>query len=539
MMNKVQQAINLQTLEERERHDGQLDFESREFLINLMILLRGVDAAEQYALRLLEKCPGEPLFYYHLAMIRAVRNEGSARDWLVSQVELRSNSRYFLHVAGMFMNNIGDHQRAMDYIERSSIGESYKKNFVNNFVFAGMYCHPLEETDFLRRLRLINERQFGQPKPVPLHKPGKPRFIVGFVAAQFDNHALTYFLEPLLRVLDRRKFMILMFSSERRSSEFYCRIEGLVDVMYDVRDMSDPRLLELIRAERVDLLVDLDHHTKNNRLWVFAQRAAPVQITMYGLQLSTGIAAMDYRLTDWLVDPPGVENAYSEALLRSPRLHFTHSTLLPPSDPIGSPIAKNGYLTLGSFNNWRKINEATTRIWAAVMRALPDSRLVVAGVVGGLPQQRLLRWFEAAGVDSGRLEIHDRLGLSDLHRLVRQVDLALDSFPYGGGVTTAMILELGVPVATLKGDRAVSRMGAAMLKSIGTPELTYNDSEALVAGITGLARDPGALYRARDQVVANYPGSIGDARACAAEIEKLWLYALARARDGLPPLAFP
>lgn len=325
--------------------------------------------------------------------------------------------------------------------------------------------------------------------------------------------------------------MLLVFSSEQKEGVYYSHLESMVDVLYDVRSMSNPALLELIRGERVDVLVDLDHHTRGNRLWVFAQRAAPIQVTLYGLQTTTGLSAMDFRITDSRIDPDGAEIAYSESLLRADRAHFTHSLLAPPVSPVPSPCIRNGYITFGSFNDWRKINRSVVRAWAQLLLLVPDSRLILAGFDHVLASARLQRWITEEGVAWSRIELYGRVSPAFLHKLVQRVDLALDSWPYGGGVTSAMVLELGVPLASISGQRAVSRMGASMLQDLGLSELVAESPACFADKIGAVVMREHAMCELRERVVERYRLSIGNATACAESVAELLLRAIRISRN--------
>lgn len=507
-------------------------------LLTSIVRVEGVEVAEARAERFVSHQPENPYHYYHLALLKAHRDEAVASEWFLDQIADKSKSPHWLYAAGLFLNDVGRYLEAMDYLERAAVQRVRISDLMNPFAFASLYAEDLDAQSYLVRLKKMTELQFGRAPVVSLHRPGKPRYVIGFVTASLSFHALIYFLEPLIKNLDRKKFMLLVFSSESKEGMFYAYLQSMVDVLYDVRNMNDSALLELIRSERVDVLVDLDHHTKNNRLWVFAQRAAPIQITMYGLHTTTAVAAMDYRVTDIRVDPPGADSDYSEILLRTRRSHFSHHLLVPGVSFTRAPVERNGFITFGSFNSWKKVNRRVVKAWANLLHQFSDSRLIVVGFDSTLAQARCSRWLKEARVDMSRVDFHERLGLRQLHETVQSVDIALDTWPYGGGVTTAMILELGVPVATILGSKAASRMGASMLADVQTPELIAHSPEAFAEVVAKVLIKPGELQRLRDRVIENYSQTIGNGASCAEAVAEVLLHAIAHARDGNNPTAF-
>lgn len=296
---------------------------------------------------------------------------------------------------------------------------------------------------------------------------GRPRFVIGYLSGNLFMHPISTFIEPLLRCHDRKRFMVLVFSSTAKRDEVTDALSRLADAWFDVATMDDAALTRLIRDEGVDLLVDLDNHTRENRLGVFARRAAPVQVLAYGMNSTSGLAAMDYRLTDAVVDPEGAESAYTEALLRMPGLHIAYNPLVPLPGPTAAPVAHRGHLRFGSFNHHGKLNRELMREWAAVLRSHPDSELLLVAIEDMIEREDLLRTLESEGIARNRVQTTARVTPRELWQWVQSVDVALDSHPYGGGVTTALTLALGVPVWTRCGMRAVSRVSTSILRSMG------------------------------------------------------------------------
>jgi predicted O-linked N-acetylglucosamine transferase (SPINDLY family) len=292
------------------------------------------------------------------------------------------------------------------------------------------------------------------------------RLRVGYLSGDLHAHPVALFLLPLLQHLDRAAVEVFCYSTGRRSDGFSERLREHSGHWSDVRDLSDERLADAIHADAIDILVDLAGHTSTPRLGVFSQRPAPVQASWLGYLNTTGLKSIDYRLSDARCDP--VE--------RSQPLHTERLLLLPDSQwcyqPWGestlqpAPFERNGYITFGSFNSSPKLTEAMLLRWAALLNRLPDARLRIADIPSDRRRAGVGRVLAAAGIDAGRFEFLPRVGTSQYYDLISSVDIALDSFPYGGGTTTFDALWMGVPVVTAVGDLPVSRSAASVLSAL-------------------------------------------------------------------------
>lgn len=522
---------NVQELGSTLERGGSLSPELRGSYLNSLAWVAGLAAAVDRAEWFTRQRNGSAYDYFHLAILRAVEDEDAASKWLLDEVKARSRDPIFLHAGGVFLSDIGLNSESMKFVENAALSSNNLDDLINQFVFSSMFSEVLDQVDYLVRLKRLTKFHFNAAPQVQLHRLGRPRYVLGFVTAAFNQHALIHFLEPLLRNLDRKKFFVIVFCSERNEGAHYAHLQSLVDMVYDVRSMTHGGLLELVRRERVDVLIDLDHFTKGNRLWVFAQRAAPIQMTMYGMHTTTGLEAMDYRVTDARIDVAGCDAHYSETLLRTGRGHFASTLLAPVSRAVSAPFSSNGFLTFGSFNGWRKINRRVVGAWSELLLSFPDSRMKLVGIDSYFASVRLARWFSECGVAASRVEMHDRVGAALLHEHIRSVDLALDTWPYGGGVTTAMILELGTPVATISGDRAVSRMGESMLKDVDIGELCADSPETFSAVISTVIRKDPSLSSIRARVASRFPETLGNAKACADSVAELILEVIGRAKE--------
>ena len=308
-------------------------------------------------------------------------------------------------------------------------------------------------------------------------EPGR-RLRVGYVSPDFRSHAVAYFVEPIIANHDRERVEIYCYAEVKREDAYTERIRRMAEHWHSSVGLSDAAMAELIREHQIDILVDLAGHSANNRLRVFARKPAPIQVTYLGYPGTTGLAAMDYRITDRHTDPEGIADArYVERLVRLPDSLWCYRPApnMPEITPL--PALSRGYVTYGSFNSFNKIDRQTVALWASLLREQPSARLTLFTVPEGEVRQRVSRDFADHGVDAARLAFHGRLPTAEFHRNILEVDMALDPVTVNGGTTTCESLWMGVPVISLSGTSFLSRAGLSILKTIGMAELAVESEK--------------------------------------------------------------
>jgi protein O-GlcNAc transferase len=329
------------------------------------------------------------------------------------------------------------------------------------------------------------------------HSPEPERRLrIGYISANLKVHPVGRFILPLLVEHDRTRFEIFCYSAVQSPDELTAKIKGRADVWRDIQVMSHEAAAELIRRDGIDILVDLSMHM-GYRLEVFARKPAPIQITYLAYAGTTGLDAIDYRITDPYLDPPGSESG--EDFCEKPlyiRSYWCYKPTIWDVDPSPPPSIKNGFVTFGSLNNFRKISPAVRAVWTEMLRGIRDSRLMIhAGE--GRHRDQLLDTFAAAGIASDRISFVGTRPLADYLRQYQLIDIALDTFPYTGGTTTCDALWMGVPVITLAGDLAVSRSGVSILNNVGMTELIAKTPEEYIRMASDLAGDAARLSQLR------------------------------------------
>jgi len=363
----------------------------------------------------------------------------------------------------------------------------------NCLLFALNYSDRYDAATIAEEHRAFGLRH-ARPAPLPPPDARWPRRLrIGYMSPDFRRHVVMTFIGPVLERHDRGKFEIFCFHTHPLKDDVSERLRTQVEHWSDCGDLTDAALADRIRAHRIDILIDLAGHTSGHRIGVLAVKPAPIQVTYLGYPNTTGLPTVDYRITDALVDPPGrADELNVERLLRLPRpfLCYRPEPLAPEPGP--PPARSSGHVTFGCFNNTIKLSDSFLDTAAKVLNAVPGSRLVLKSnalnlaSVGGRVRQR----FDAAGVAPDRVDLRGWTAAVEDHLgAYREIDIALDSFPYNGTTTTCEALWMGVPVVALRGECHAGRVGACLLGWLGLKDLIAGDVDEFVRICTRLAGD--------------------------------------------------
>jgi predicted O-linked N-acetylglucosamine transferase (SPINDLY family) len=361
----------------------------------------------------------------------------------------------------------------------------------SNLAYALSFQSP-EAGPILEECRRWNDR-FAAALPASAADHGNEtdpnrRLKIGYVSPDFRVHCQSLFTIPLLSRHDHAAFEIFCYASIKRPDDHTRRIAGYADVWRDVRALNDEALCRLIRDDRIDILVDLTMHMAGGRPLLFARKPAPVQIAWLAYPGTTGIGAMDYRLSDPRLDPDGFDGHYSERTLRLPDSFWCYDPLAGDVEVGPLPALERGYLTLGCLNNPCKLTDHTLRLWGGVMRALPAARLLLMAPPGR-HRERLSRRLAAQGIAAERVDYRAFQPRADYLRSYHDIDLGLDTFPYNGHTTSLDSFWMGVPVVTRVGGTCVGRGGLSQLFQLDLLDLAAESDEAFVAIAAALGND--------------------------------------------------
>jgi protein O-GlcNAc transferase len=438
---------------------------------NLGIVLwkqRLLDEAAACYERALELQPGNDEAHMHLGNI--LNDSGRIDDALAA---LRAALRLKPDAADIHSNLICLLRHHPDYDSRALYEECSRWN--------QQHAEPLK--------RFI-EVHSNRPDP-------DRRLRVGYVSPDFREHACSSFTVPLLANHNRRALEVYCYSDVARSDDVTERLRGHADVWKTTAGLLDQQLADMIRSDQIDILVDLAMHTAKNRLLVFARKPAPIQVSWLAYPGTTGLATIDYRLTDPYLDPPGLFDAfYCEESVRLPETFWCYDPLLDQPAVIALPAATGGAITFGCLNNFQKVNNTCLRLWALVLTRVPRSRLLLVAPLQ--PRDRILSILEDGGIARERVEFAaDRRPRLEYFQLYHRIDVALDTLPCNGGTTTLDAFWMGVPTVSLLGQTVVGRAGFSVLCNLGLKELSAETPEQFVEIAAGLAADTPRLQDVR------------------------------------------
>jgi predicted O-linked N-acetylglucosamine transferase (SPINDLY family) len=367
----------------------------------------------------------------------------------------------------------------------------------SNLLFCSNYLPDIDSKTLFKEHRLwagqYADHLGRQASFEAVDRSPERRLRVGYISPNFCIHSVAYFIDAVLECHDRTAFEVTCYANVDKRDQYTERLRGLSDRWRDVYGMDDEQVAAIIRDDAIDILVDLAGHTGGNRLLVMARHPSPVLVAYLGYPNTTGLKQIAYRISDAWADPPGVSDAvHSEKLLRLPSgfLCFRPPPACP--DVLDPPVLQEGHVTFGSFNNTAKVNARVIEVWSRILRALPDSRMIIKSrhVADAGARRVLLDNFSEHEVAVERIEIvRGLIPREDHFRLYGRVDVGLDPFPYNGTTTTCEALWMGVPVITLDGETHRARVGVSLMHQVGLLELIAATESAYVKLAVALARD--------------------------------------------------
>ncbi|WP_448044509.1 O-linked N-acetylglucosamine transferase, SPINDLY family protein [Bradyrhizobium liaoningense] len=336
------------------------------------------------------------------------------------------------------------------------------------------------------------------------------RLVLGYVSSDFNAHSAAFIFKPVLQHHDRAQFEIVCYSCSSKVDTTTSEFQGIADRWRDASQWTDDRLAAQIRADRVDILIDLSGHTRGNRLGVFARKPAPIQVHGWGHGTGTGLPTIDYLFSDPVAIPSAVRHLFAETVVDLP-CFVTLAPLPAGLARAEAPALSNGFVTFGVFNRISKISDEAADVWSRILERVPGSRLLIKDVAldDQLVRDKLLARFAACRLPAERVDLLGATLRSEHLASFNRVDIALDPFPQNGGVSTLEALQMGVPVVAKLGNSLPSRAAGAILTALGMPDWVADSDEAYVEIAAGCAARIGDL----DQLRRELPGQINAAAA--------------------------
>jgi predicted O-linked N-acetylglucosamine transferase (SPINDLY family) len=433
---------------------------------------------------------------------------------------------------GGALKNQGKLDQAADYFQKAiSIRPDFSEAYTN-LLFLKSFEVSLNSGDYLSLARgwektcvPASERQLARTKTFQRQALTGRRLRVGYVSGDYWHHAVSNFIGQIFAQHDRSKVEVFAYAASAKHDAVTDRLRASVEHWVSVVGMPDSVFLAQIEADQIDVLIDLSGHTQYERLKVFARRAAPVQASYLGYFASTGLTEMDYWIGDAVLTPAELDEQFSEQVWRLPRVWVSYHTMADAPKPDWQP-AEDGSIWLGSFNNLGKLTPQTIALWANVLHALPEGRLLLKtkllGDTGN--QQRIFEAFGQHGIMPQRIELQGASNWADYMAAYHRLDISLDPVGgHSGGTISCDALWMGVPVIHALGDRATSRFTASILSAIGHAEWVCQSDAEYVQKTVALARDVAQRktirYSLREQMASS---PLCDAKDLAKNLEEAY-----------------
>ena len=452
-----------------------------------------LDGAVEHFRRATVLDPQNALAHRDIALVELSRNHFIAGELAYRQA-LRLNPRFrsaHINLAAI-LTLTGRRETALAHLRELLAANDDAPDIFSNYLFALIHSNQdTREAIFAEHVRFGEGLAAKLPSAAPHDNLPDPerRLKLGYVSADVGRHILALMLEPVLRAHDRRRFEVFIYDNAPREAPRSLPRE-CVDHWIEVAGLDDAALADRVRADGIDILVDLSGHARGNRLPAFARKPAPVQASWMGYPFTTGVRAIDYRICD----ARQIGSATASLLVEEPFIVAGASVaFVPPEEPAPAPppSAANGYVTFGSVNSLDKVDDAVLALWAEVLRTVPTSRFLIKahGLHDERLQKRLSERLARLGVAPQRLIFEGGSSVGAFLESLSRIDIGLDTFPYTGGSTTRYTIWMGVPLVTLEGVALYERFSGAILREAGLGECVAADPAAYVAAAARLAAD--------------------------------------------------
>ncbi|EHJ46012.1 transcriptional activator domain protein (plasmid) [Solidesulfovibrio carbinoliphilus subsp. oakridgensis] len=469
--------------------------------------------------------PGFATAVYNLGVLAQENGRFGAAEALYRQCLGLDAHRPDVHGnLGVVQNILGRPTEALAALQTADALGPDNPHTLSNILLTALHCDTLGQEE-LTRLHFSFGERFEKPAAAPARRSRDGKLRIGYVSSDFKRHSVAYFLQELWRHHDRERFQVHAYHAFPGNDDMTERLKSLADQWRDIAALSDAQAAACVREDGIDILIDLGGHTSGNRLPLFAQRPAPVQVTYLGYPATTGLRHMDVRLTDELADPPGqTQEAYTERLEYLPAPFLCYCPPAGAPDVAEPPMGGTGAVTFGSFNKLAKLSDTTLALWKEILAALPRATLRIKDIALSDPGCRaaLAERCARAGLPMDRLALLPGSPTRQEHlSQYGTIDIALDTFPYHGTTTTCEALWMGVPVVTLIGEQHHSRVGLSVLSSLDATAWAATDKADYIGKAVALASDPAALRAIRHSLRETMRRSpLLDGRRLARDLEK-------------------
>ena len=446
----------------------------------------------------------------------SLKNYKKAIECYDEALNLNGDKSLVYNNLALLYEHTGDLDKSLSLWQKGSLADNNNLIIKMRYIFHSLYGFNSIEFDkeqiadygdSVKRVSLFNKKNFNFDKNL------KSKLNIGFVSSDFQKHPVGLFILDLFKCLKNKDLNLYAYLNKpiNKEDEYSSLIKKNLDKYYNIDSLKDSETIDLIIKDKIDILIDMNGITSGNKLTIFANKPAPIQVTWAGFLHSTGLKEIDYIIGDPYVTPLENKNHFVEKIWQLPKIwcHLSSSDIKNINTE-STPALKNNYITFGSFNNLHKMNELVISTWSKILNLVPNSVLFIktGQLESYLFKNKIIKQFLKNGVFQNRLILDESSKREDLLYSYNKVDIALDPFPYNGGTTSFETAWMCVPLLTIEGEKFISRCGLSINKNLGLEDWIAKNPEDYINKAVMFSKDFLKLDLIRSQLRNNSRKSI-------------------------------
>jgi predicted O-linked N-acetylglucosamine transferase (SPINDLY family) len=438
------------------------------------------------------------------AILQDLGNYEEAYKFYKKAIKLKSSYSEAYYNLGILLKKLGKIEECIENFQKAVTVNQKNNRAYSNYLFNLNYLTKYDDNYYIEEAKKfgLSLKKIDDQLCIPYKYNVNPKKLtVGFVSADLRNHPVGYYLIDTLKYLKKKNIKLIAYHNSTETDDLTEKLKKHFDIWYNIEDKNDLKVINSIRENGIHILFDMSGHTKKNRLPIFVNKAAPIQVTWIGYNATTGLKEIDYIIGDQYVTPLENKNQFTENILQLPNIW---SCLSKPSFEIkkenSSPALKNGFITFGSFNNLSKINDDIINTWSEILKRVENSKLFLkTKELDNLKMvENIRKKFQKNGIDAEKIITEGRSKTrEEMLKKYNQIDIALDPFPYSGVTTSFESVWMGVPLYVLNGNNFYSRIGVSINKNLGMDDWIANNKKDYSTKILKLTSDFNQLSQTR------------------------------------------
>jgi len=442
------------------------------------------------------------------AILQDMGNYEEAYKFYKKAIKLKSSYSEAYYNLGILLKKLGKIEECVENFQKAVTVNQKNNRAYSNYLFNLNYLTKYDDNYYIEEAKKfgLSLKEIDDQLCIPYKYNVNPKKLtVGFVSADLRNHPVGYYLIDTLKYLKKKDTKLVAYHNSTKTDDLTEKLKRHFDIWHNIKDKNDLKVVNLIRENGVHILIDMSGHTAKNRLSIFLNKPAPIQVTWIGYNASTGLKEIDYIIGDQYVTPLENKNQFTENILQLPNIW---SCLSKPAFKIKkencSPALKNGFITFGSFNNLSKINDNVIDVWSEILKRVENSKLFLkAKELDNLKMvENIRKKFQKNGISAEKIIIEGKSKTrEEMLTKYNQIDIALDPFPYSGITTSFESVWMGVPLYVLKGNNFYSRTGISINKNLGMEDWIANNEKDYIIKILKLTSDFNQLSQTREYLI--------------------------------------